>query len=101
LANLLDNAVLHARSGVKVTVKRLQEQTTVIVADDGPGIPATDRERVFDRFTRLDDARTRDAGGSGLGLAIVRDLVSRHHGSVKLDDANPGLRVTVALPGRR
>jgi signal transduction histidine kinase len=53
---------------------------------------------VFDRFTRLDDARARDAGGSGLGLAIVRELVRRHGGTVTLGDANPGLRVDVRLP---
>ena len=75
------------------------------VTDDGPGIPAGDRERVFDRFTRLDDARTRDAGGAGLGLAIVRELVRRQGGTVRLvdaggarSDAGPGLRVEVRLP---
>ncbi|MFI7431472.1 ATP-binding protein [Micromonospora sp. NPDC049836] len=74
----------------------------VTVTDDGPGIPATDRERVFERFTRLDDARARDDGGAGLGLAIVRELVRRAGGSVELADAGPGvgsgLRVTVRLP---
>ena len=70
----------------------------IAVLDDGPGIPAADRERVFDRFTRLDDARARDAGGSGLGLAIVRELVRRHGGTVTLGDAEPGLRVDVRLP---
>jgi signal transduction histidine kinase len=54
---------------------------------------------VFDRFTRLDDARTRDAGGAGLGLAIVGELVRLHAGTVTLGDAAPGLRVAVALPG--
>ncbi|MBO0882891.1 MAG: histidine kinase, partial [Mycobacterium sp.] len=62
------------------------------------GIAEADRERVFDRFTRLDDARSRDAGGSGLGLAIVRELVRAHGGTVALGDAGPGLRVTVRLP---
>ena len=73
----------------------------VTVTDDGPGIPAADRERVFDRFTRLDDARARDAGGSGLGLAIVRELVRRHGGTVALRGTAPppGLRVDVRLPG--
>jgi signal transduction histidine kinase len=74
----------------------------VTVTDDGPGIPAGDRERVFDRFTRLDDARARDDGGSGLGLAIVRELVRRHGGQVRLLDApsgGPGLLVEVDLPG--
>jgi signal transduction histidine kinase len=53
---------------------------------------------VFERFTRLDDARARDAGGSGLGLAIVRELVRRHGGTVTLADAQPGLRAAVHLP---
>jgi signal transduction histidine kinase len=68
------------------------------VTDDGPGIPLADRERVFNRFTRLDDARARDAGGAGLGLAIVRELVRRHGGSVVLEDAAPGVRAEVRLP---
>ncbi|GAB3155686.1 HAMP domain-containing sensor histidine kinase [Micromonospora sonneratiae] len=104
LANLLDNAVRHARS--EVTVRATGPEPgrpayhVVTVTDDGPGIPAEDRERVFDRFTRLDDARARDAGGSGLGLAIVRDLVRRQGGTVELSDARPGLRVEVRLPVR-
>ncbi|WP_433225175.1 sensor histidine kinase [Microtetraspora malaysiensis] len=68
------------------------------VTDDGPGIPAEDRERVFDRFTRLDSARSRDEGGAGLGLAIVRDTVRAHGGTVHLEDAAPGLRAVVRLP---
>jgi signal transduction histidine kinase len=99
VANLLDNAERHARSAVTVEVSADDPATArITVADDGPGIPAADRERVFDRFTRLDDARARDAGGSGLGLAIVRELVRRHHGTVTLGDASPGLRVDIRLP---
>jgi K+-sensing histidine kinase KdpD len=67
------------------------------VTDDGPGVPAADRERVFGRFTRLDDARARDGGGAGLGLAIVRELVRRNRGTVVLTDAAPGLRAEVRL----
>ncbi|GFJ88564.1 hypothetical protein Prum_022060 [Phytohabitans rumicis] len=70
----------------------------ITVTDDGPGIPVADRDRVFDRFTRLDDARARDAGGAGLGLAIVRELVRRYGGTVRLADAGPGLRAEVRLP---
>ena len=83
VANLLDNAVRHARSSVRAVGRAATAAYCVVtVTDDGPGIPAADRERVFDRFTRLDDARARDAGGAGLGLAIVRELVRRHGGTV-------------------
>lgn len=98
VANLLDNAVRHARSKVSVSGSSGGGSVVVTVVDDGPGIPAADRERVFDRFTRLDDARARDAGGAGLGLSIVRELVRRHGGTVTLGDASPGLRVVVRLP---
>ncbi len=98
VANLLDNAVRHAAATVTLGVTDEGAYRRISVVDDGPGIPEADRERVFDRFTRLDDARARDAGGSGLGLAIVRELVRRHHGTVTLGDAEPGLRVDVRLP---
>jgi signal transduction histidine kinase len=70
----------------------------VSVADDGPGIPAAQRERVFERFTRLDDARSRAVGGAGLGLAIVRELARSQGGDVTLEDNAPGLRAVVRLP---
>ena len=94
LVNLVDNAVRHARSRVTVTVA----PGTLAVADDGPGIPPADRDRVFDRFTRLDWDRGRDSGGAGLGLAIVRELVAAHGGTVTLSDAGPGLVVTAHFP---
>jgi signal transduction histidine kinase len=94
LINLVDNAVRHARTRVTVSVAAGE----LSVTDDGPGIPAADRDRVFDRFTRLDTARTRDSGGAGLGLAIVRELVSTHGGRVELTDADPGLTATVHFP---
>jgi signal transduction histidine kinase len=101
ITNLLDNAVRHAASSVSLGASSSDGRILVTVADDGPGIPAADRERVFDRFTRLDDARARDDGGSGLGLAIVRELVRRHGGRVRLLDVpsgGPGLLVEVDLP---
>lgn len=102
LTNLVDNALRHAASAVRIGVRTggaagpgVAELT---VTDDGPGIPPEDRERVFDRFTRLDDARSRDDGGAGLGLAIVRTTVEAHGGTVHLEDASPGLRAVVRLP---
>ena len=96
--NLLDNAVRHARSAVSVSLAARDGGAELAVADDGPGIPAPDREAVFERFTRLDEARARDAGGVGLGLAIVRDVVAAHAGTVTVEDAEPGARFVVRLP---
>ncbi|MER8225223.1 ATP-binding protein [Streptomyces sp. NPDC094143] len=82
LANLLDNAQRHARSGVTVSVRREGDRAVVGVADDGDGVPEADRERIFERFVRLDAARSRDDGGAGLGLAIARDVAVRHGGTL-------------------
>jgi signal transduction histidine kinase len=97
--NLVENALRYARSRVRVDVGADGDGKVVLeVQDDGPGIPAADRERVFERFTRLDDDRSRASGGSGLGLAIVRELATAAGGSVRLEDAAPGLRAVVTLP---
>jgi signal transduction histidine kinase len=126
LVNLIDNAVRYARSRVSVATRGEGSWVLLSVTDDGPGIPEQDAERVFDRFTRLDDARSRDAdplgaslagetpysaslggetpyGGSGLGLAIVRGTAIAHGGEAWLEDAGlgdpgPGLRAMVRLP---
>jgi signal transduction histidine kinase len=99
ISNLVDNAARHARTGVTIDVRRQPgDGVRLTVADDGPGIPAEDRTRVFERFTRLDGARSRDAGGSGLGLSIVRELVRAYGGDVRLEDNGPGLRAVVTLP---
>ena len=100
LANLVENAVRHAASAVVLSVRAEGGHVVLAVVDDGPGIPAGERERVFERFARLDDARDRDAGGTGLGLAIVRELLRRSDGSISLQD-NPsgrGLAAVVHLP---
>ncbi|MFD7438701.1 ATP-binding protein [Streptomyces sp. NPDC059861] len=90
LANLLDNAQRHARSAVTVAVRRDGGRAVVQVADDGDGVPRADRERIFERFVRLDDARSRDEGGAGLGLAIARDVAARHGGTLTVHDAPAG-----------
>ena len=86
-ANLVDNAVKASPPGeaVTLTARRERETAGVTVADRGPGVPADARERVFDRFARLDDARTRADGGAGLGLAICRELVRAHGGDVTVE----------------
>jgi len=97
--NLVDNAVRHAASTVAVGVRQLGDRVELTVDDDGPGVPVADRERVFERFVRLDEARARDAGGSGLGLAIVRELVTAHGGEVAVEQAPlGGARFRVLLP---
>jgi signal transduction histidine kinase len=101
LANLVDNAVRHAASAVDVAVDVIGDATRLTVTDDGTGIPEADRERVFDRFTRLDDARDRDSGGTGLGLAIARELLRRNGARVSLEDADSGVRAVVTLPAVR
>jgi len=99
VANLVDNAVRSASSQVRLEVAGDGVEVVLSVVDDGPGIPEADRGRVFDRFTRLDEARDRDAGGYGLGLAIVRELVTRAGGTVQLESADgPGLRAVIRLP---
>ncbi|MFJ6390199.1 sensor histidine kinase [Streptomyces sp. NPDC091972] len=91
LDNLLDNARRHARSEVAVTVRRDGDRRAVVeVADDGDGVPPEDRERIFERFVRLDEARARDDGGAGLGLAIARDVAARHGGTLTVRDAPAG-----------
>jgi signal transduction histidine kinase len=96
VTNLGDNAVRHAHDLVAFTLTHENGRVVLAVDDDGDGIPAGERERVFERFVRLDDARARDSGGSGLGLAIVAQVVSGHGGAVRIVDRAPhGPRVEV------
>ena len=104
LTNLLDNAQRHARSAVTVTVRKDGTWAVVAVADDGDGVAEADRERIFERFVRLDEARSRDDGGAGLGLAIARDVAVRHGGTLTVGRAPAGgalfeLRLPQAAPG--
>jgi signal transduction histidine kinase len=108
LVNLIDNAIRYARTKVVVTVRTepapagpghaRRGWAIVEVSDDGPGVPANKRERVFDRFYRMDTARSRAEGGTGLGLSIVREIVTAHAGTVTLHDNEPGLQVRIRLP---
>ncbi|MEV5187534.1 sensor histidine kinase [Streptomyces werraensis] len=98
LRNLLDNAARHAAHRVQVTVRSEDGRVVVTVHDDGPGVPAEDAERIFERFVRLDDARSRDQGGTGLGLAIARDLAERHGGTLTLVPRTLGACFELRLP---
>lgn len=97
--NLVVNAIRHARSQVVVRVDLDGSNARLVVADDGPGVPAADRERIFERFVRLDEHRSRDAGGTGLGLAIVREVTAAHGGRVWIEDApEGGAQFVMSLP---
>lgn len=97
--NLIENAEEHATSHVNLTLQTTPGIVRLTVADDGPGIPPADRRHIFERFVRLDSARTRNFGGTGLGLAIVHDVVVSHHGSITITDTDPrGSTFTVDLP---
>ncbi|MFI0016253.1 sensor histidine kinase [Streptomyces griseus] len=90
IGNLLDNAQRHAEGSVAVSVAADGHGVRVEVRDDGAGVPEEERERIFERFVRLDDARSRDDGGAGLGLAIARDVASRHGGTLTVHRAAEG-----------
>ncbi|MGL4743815.1 MAG: ATP-binding protein [Dermatophilaceae bacterium] len=97
--NLLENANRHLVRGARVRVGHRGGQALLIVDNDGPPIPVGDRDRVFERFVRLDDSRTRTTGGTGLGLAIVAELVSAHHGTAVAGEAPDGwCRFEISLP---
>ncbi|MFJ3706334.1 MULTISPECIES: HAMP domain-containing sensor histidine kinase [unclassified Streptomyces] len=98
LRNLVDNAARHATSRVQVNVRNQDEQVVLSVHDDGPGVPGEDAERVFERFVRLDDARSRDRGGTGLGLPIARELAHRHRGTLALVPSDLGACFRLRLP---
>jgi len=98
LANLLDNARRYGGSEVRLTARRHGDEVRVTVTDEGPGIPEKERERIFGRFTRLDTARSRDAGGTGLGLAISREVALAHGGSLGVEDTPRGAKFVLRLP---
>jgi signal transduction histidine kinase len=97
--NLVDNAVRHARHRVVVTLTERAGTIRLVVDDDGPGVPAEQRDRIFDRFARIDDARTRHGGGTGLGLAVAAATARAHGGTIRVEEADGGgARGVVELP---
>ncbi|MDQ0471576.1 sensor histidine kinase [Labrys wisconsinensis] len=98
VTNIVENGVKHAGT-VTATLRGRADRIEIEVADDGPGIPAELRERVFEPFFKADAARTQDGGGFGLGLSIARDIVQRHGGTISLANRDPrGLKVRIHLP---
>ena len=97
--NLGENAARHAKATVAMSLMQDGDEVVLTVDDDGPGIQPTERERVFERFVRLDEARARDAGGTGLGLSIVREVTMLHRGTVAISQGPlGGARFQVRLP---
>ncbi len=99
VGNLLENAARHATARVEIALTESDDVVTLTVDDDGPGIPARDQRRIFERFVRLDESRSRDAGGSGLGLAIVAAVATAHGATVSVGDSRlGGARFRVLFP---
>jgi signal transduction histidine kinase len=97
--NLIDNAARHARREIALALRNGSGEIILTVDDDGDGVPVADRDRVFERFVRLAEARDRDSGGSGIGLAIVAEIAGAHGGGVRvLDSPLGGARFEVRLP---
>lgn len=99
IRNLTDNAIRHAGSAVWLEIRRRDGAAAIVVSDDGPGIPDADRERVFERFVRLDESRSRRSGGTGLGLAVARAVARAHGGDlVVAASAHGGATLEARLP---
>lgn len=101
LYNIIDNAVKYSPSDslVQVDVSEKEGWIVIKVSDNGPGIPESERDRIFERFYRLDDSRARDTGGTGLGLAIAKEAVLMHGGSITVSQGRDGGSVfTIVLP---
>jgi signal transduction histidine kinase len=102
LTNVVDNAIKYSPHGsiIEIAVRAAGEQAVVSIADEGPGIPAEHRERIFDRFFRLDEGRSRDRGGTGLGLAIAKWAVEINSGHITIEQRPAGgsvFRITLPL----
>jgi signal transduction histidine kinase len=99
LRNVLDNADRHALSLIRISLHTSGNGAVLTVDDDGDPVPAADRERVFERFVRLDESRSREGGGSGLGLAIAAGIMAAHHGSIRTTETPEGeCRFEIVLP---
>lgn len=104
LVNILTNAVNYTQPGGSIIISaraRQDDRVEIVIKDSGIGIDAKDLPHIFERFYRADKARTRESGGTGLGLAITREIVARHHGTIKVDSVvGKGSTFSIYLPGR-
>jgi len=101
LLNLLDNAIKYGPPGQTVCVELYRQSGKICcaVSDQGPGVPRSERERIWDAYYRLDRERNSAIAGTGIGLAVVSDLVERHHGTIRIEDnENVGIRFVVEIP---
>ncbi|MCW2764699.1 MAG: ATP-binding region, ATPase domain protein [Nocardioides sp.] len=98
LRNLTDNAKRHAHRRVELRLDANATTAWIDVVDDGPGVPQDERERIFERFVRLDQSRARDSGGTGLGLPIARQVARAHGGDLVVTDDAAGARFTLSIP---
>lgn len=98
--NVLRNAIRYSpeKSPIDFSIKETEEDATISIRDFGPGVPASAMARIFDPFFRVEEARDANGGGSGLGLSIAKRAVYLHRGSIKAENATPGLRITIAIP---
>jgi signal transduction histidine kinase len=102
--NIVDNAIKYSPEGAFVEIDVTQNNNYIVIkiTDNGPGIPESERERIFERFYRLDDSRARDTGGTGLGLSITKEAISMHGGTIEVSEAEHGGSVfTIKLPYSR
>ena len=98
LRNLGDNAARHTRQRIGLHLRADSATATIEVVDDGPGIPIDERDRIFERFVRLDQSRTRDSGGTGLGLPIARQIAHAHRGEITVKEIGTGAHFALSVP---
>lgn len=97
--NLVDNAIRHGGGSVRISSFSDGSRACVVVSDDGPGVPESQRERIFERFYRIDPSRSRQTGGTGLGLAIVKHVAESMGGTISVGDSETGgAKFTLTLP---
>jgi signal transduction histidine kinase len=99
IRNLIDNAERHAAKRIELTLTEVDGDAILTITNDGPTIPPDQQQEVFERFARLDDARTQHSGGTGLGLAIAREILQRHGGTITIDpNYKSGTRFIARIP---